>query len=117
MFAGMEDTTMADATSGFKVRLDPADEYPHEVEKAQNYNESMYFNMFDPVQQIGGWFRIGNRPNEKYAEMTVCWAADEASAIERAGGHPLLVVGADDNIKVTTLHDLALAEFILTSPA
>ena len=42
---------------------------------------------------------------------------DEASAIERAGGHPLLVVGADDNIKVTTLHDLALAEFILTSPA
>ena len=42
---------------------------------------------------------------------------DEASAIERVGGHPLLVVGADDNIKVTTLHDLALAEFILTSPA
>lgn len=42
---------------------------------------------------------------------------DEASAIERAGGKPLLVVGADDNIKVTTLNDLALAEFILTSPA
>ena len=42
---------------------------------------------------------------------------DEASAIERSGGRPLLVVGSDDNIKVTTLHDLALAEFILTSPA
>lgn len=42
---------------------------------------------------------------------------DEASAIEAVGGQPLLVVGDDDNIKVTTLHDLALAEFILTSPA
>ncbi len=42
---------------------------------------------------------------------------DEASAIEAMGGHPLLVVGDDDNIKVTTLHDLALAEFILTSPS
>lgn len=42
---------------------------------------------------------------------------DEASAIEAVGGRPLLVVGDDDNIKVTTLHDLALAEFILTSPA
>lgn len=42
---------------------------------------------------------------------------DEASAIEAFGGHPLLVVGDDDNLKVTTLHDLALAEFILTSPS
>lgn len=42
---------------------------------------------------------------------------DEASAIELQGGQPLLVKGADDNIKVTSLHDLALAEFILTSPS
>jgi len=42
---------------------------------------------------------------------------DEASAIEAQGGRPLLVQGAEDNIKVTTMHDLALAEFILTSPA
>jgi 2-C-methyl-D-erythritol 4-phosphate cytidylyltransferase len=42
---------------------------------------------------------------------------DEASAFEAIGRRPLLVQGADDNIKVTTLHDLALAEFILTSPA
>lgn len=42
---------------------------------------------------------------------------DEASAFEAIGRQPLLVQGADDNIKVTTLHDLALAEFILTSPA
>jgi 2-C-methyl-D-erythritol 4-phosphate cytidylyltransferase len=42
---------------------------------------------------------------------------DEAAAFEATGRHPLLVQGDDDNIKVTTLHDLALAEFILTSPA
>ena len=41
---------------------------------------------------------------------------DEAAAIERRGGHPLLVPGAADNIKVTTLIDLALAELILTRP-
>ena len=42
---------------------------------------------------------------------------DEAAAFEAIGRKPLLVQGAEDNIKVTTLHDLALAEFILTSPA
>jgi hypothetical protein len=28
--------------------------------------------MYDPRQRIGGWFRIGNRPNEHYAEMSLC---------------------------------------------
>ena len=41
----------------------------------QNYNESRYYNFFDPRPSYGrsvagcGW---GNRPNEGYAEMTVC---------------------------------------------
>lgn len=39
---------------------------------------------------------------------------DESMAIEWAGGHPLLVEGCEDNIKVTTPADLALAEFLLT---
>jgi 2-C-methyl-D-erythritol 4-phosphate cytidylyltransferase len=38
---------------------------------------------------------------------------DEAMAMERAGFAPLLVEGAEDNIKVTTPADLALAEFLL----
>lgn len=38
---------------------------------------------------------------------------DEAMAMERAGFHPLLVEGAEDNIKITTPADLALAEFLL----
>jgi len=38
---------------------------------------------------------------------------DEALAMEHAGHRPLLVEGAEDNIKVTTPADLALAEFLL----
>lgn len=38
---------------------------------------------------------------------------DEAMAMERIGLRPCLVEGAEDNIKVTTPADLALAEFIL----
>ena len=44
----------------------------HELGPESNFNESMYINCFDPDQQVGGWFRIGNRANEGYAEMTVC---------------------------------------------
>lgn len=32
----------------------------------------MYFNVFDHASKVGGWFRLGNRPNEGYAEMSVC---------------------------------------------
>jgi hypothetical protein len=54
------------------VRLEPQDEYMHELGPEPNFNESMYFNLYDPKQGVGGWFRCGNRANEGYAEMTVC---------------------------------------------
>jgi 2-C-methyl-D-erythritol 4-phosphate cytidylyltransferase len=38
---------------------------------------------------------------------------DEASVMEPAGAHPLLVKGSSTNIKITGVEDLALAEFIL----
>jgi len=38
---------------------------------------------------------------------------DESMAMERQGLRPLLVEGADDNIKVTTAADLALVKFLL----
>ena len=38
---------------------------------------------------------------------------DEAMAMERTGLRPLLVEGAEDNIKVTTAADLALAAYLL----
>lgn len=55
-----------------KLVLDPADEYTHTPEPVSNYNESMYFNFFDADAGLGGWMRIGNRPNEGHAEMTCC---------------------------------------------
>ncbi|MEO5811405.1 MAG: 2-C-methyl-D-erythritol 4-phosphate cytidylyltransferase [Rhodanobacter sp.] len=39
--------------------------------------------------------------------------SDEAMAMERAGFTPLLVEGAEDNLKVTTPADFVLAEFLL----
>lgn len=39
--------------------------------------------------------------------------SDEAMAMERTGIAPLLVEGSEDNIKVTTPADFALAEFLL----
>jgi hypothetical protein len=54
------------------IRLEPQDEYMHELGPEPNFNESMYFNVYDPAQRVGGWFRCGNRANEGHAEMTVC---------------------------------------------
>ena len=54
------------------VKLDPEDEYTHTPDESSNYNESMYFNVFDHKKKIGGWFRLGNRPNEGYSEMSCC---------------------------------------------
>jgi hypothetical protein len=55
-----------------RMRLEPDDDYLHAVEDASNYNESRYYNFFDPGVGFGGWVRMGNRPNEGYAELTVC---------------------------------------------
>src|SRR5579884_2658826 len=54
------------------LRLDPEDEYMHELGPEPTFNESMYFNVYDPSSRVGGFFRLGNRANEGYAEMTVC---------------------------------------------
>jgi hypothetical protein len=59
-------------SKGAKLRLAPEDEYTHPIEEEKNFNESMYINIFDPSSRLGGWFRVGNRPNEGYAEMTCC---------------------------------------------
>ncbi len=54
------------------LRLVPEDDYMHPLESAENFNESMYFNVFDRERGIGGWFRIANRPNEGKGEMSCC---------------------------------------------
>jgi len=44
----------------------------HELGPEPNFNESMYFNVYDPDERLGGFFRLGNRANEGTGEMTVC---------------------------------------------
>src|SRR5262245_34331783 len=53
------------------VALD-ADDLMHPNTGEENYNESAYYNFYDPRCRLGGFFRVGNRPNERYAEMTIC---------------------------------------------
>jgi 2-C-methyl-D-erythritol 4-phosphate cytidylyltransferase len=50
----------------------------------------------------------------KLAERDGVAITDEAMAMERLGHRPLLVEGAESNIKVTTAADLALAEYLLS---
>ena len=44
----------------------------HELGPEPNFNESMYFNAFDPQTRLGAFFRLGNRANEGSGEMTIC---------------------------------------------
>ena len=55
-----------------KMRRNPEDDYLHRPEAASNFNESRYYNWFDPGAGMGGWVRMGNRVNEGYAELTIC---------------------------------------------
>ncbi len=55
-----------------RLRLDTEDDLLHAPTSDTNFNESRYYNFFDRSSGLGGWMRMGNRPNEGYAEMTVC---------------------------------------------
>jgi hypothetical protein len=48
------------------------DDSMHQNTGEPTFNESAYFNFFDPGCRLGGFVRVGNRPNEGHAEMTVC---------------------------------------------
>lgn len=54
-----------------EVRLEDSDEYMHPGPEP-TFNESMYFNVYDPASRVGAFTRIGNRPNEGHAEVTTC---------------------------------------------
>ena len=53
-------------------KLRDADEGLHSPGAAENWNESRYIDFWDSAQKIGGWFRMGQRPNAHYAEMSAC---------------------------------------------
>jgi hypothetical protein len=56
-----------------RIRREPEDDHLHAVDEASNYNESRYYNFADAMSGLGGFVRMGNRPNEGYAELTTCF--------------------------------------------
>jgi len=101
------------AGDDIRIVLEPDDEYTHTPDEASNYNESMYLNAFDIERGHGGWFRLGNRVNEGYAEMTVClYLADgrvgftykrptiETNDEMRAGGLHIEVVEPFEHLRI-----------------
>jgi hypothetical protein len=54
------------------VALIDTDEGVHPVGAAGNWNESRYVDFWDADSRVGGWLRIGLRPNEQHGEMSVC---------------------------------------------
>src|ERR1700736_124902 len=55
-----------------KVVLLETDDLMHPNSGESNFNESAYYNFYDRKNRVGGFVRMGNRPNEGNAEMTVC---------------------------------------------
>ncbi len=56
-----------------QLTLLETDDLMHANTGEPNFNESAYYNFFDPRLRVGGFVRLGNRPNEGYAEMTTCF--------------------------------------------
>jgi hypothetical protein len=63
------------------IGVKPTDEYMHTNTGEGNFNESMYFNFYDRTQRLGGFVRIGNRPNEQYAETTIAIYQPDGTAL------------------------------------
>ena len=63
------------------MSIAPDDEYMHANTGEANFNESMYFNFYDRRARAGAFARIGNRPNERYAEMTIAVYQPDGTAL------------------------------------
>jgi len=57
-----------------------SDDLMHPNTGEENYNESAYYNFYDASERVGGFCRLGNRPNEGQAEMTLCLYLPDGSA-------------------------------------
>jgi hypothetical protein len=90
-----------------RIRLTPQDDYLHPLEEASNFNESRYYNFFDAACGLGGWVRMGNRPNEGYAEMTTCFYLPSGS-VAFMFGRP--------KIEGHTAHDAGGLKFEVVEP-
>ena len=60
---------------------DPDDDRMHDPGDVATFNESMYFNLVTPDGAVAAWIRLGNRPNEGHAEVTVCVYLPDGSVV------------------------------------
>src|SRR5258705_1862523 len=63
-----------------RVVLLDGDDLMHPNTGEANFNESAYYNFYDRACRLGAFVRLGNRPNEGYAEMTVCLYLPDGTA-------------------------------------
>ncbi|HEY9310895.1 DUF7065 domain-containing protein [Williamsia sp.] len=77
---------MSDPFTACKYGVDA--ESTHDFTGIENFNESVYFNFVDPVTQLGGLVRIGNRPNLGYSETSVQLTLPGGAIAFRAGRTP-----------------------------
>jgi len=63
------------------MAVKPHDDGMHTNTGEANFNESMYFNFYDRAARLGGFVRVGNRPNEGYAEVTVTVYQPDGTAL------------------------------------
>ena len=94
--------------------IKPEDDFTHPLGPEKNFNESVYFNFFDPKKATGGFIRMGNRANEGYAEMTIMIFCADGSVFFNykkpeidnndawdAGGAEVQVIKAGDKIRTS----------------
>jgi hypothetical protein len=112
------------------IKLGDGDEGWHQPGPEINWNESRYIDFWDRQRRLGGWFRIGARPNAGYAEMSACvFLPDrrvafmfERVAVEdgglRAGGQSWEIVAPWRSSRVRFRGELALFDdpWVLADP-
>jgi len=67
-------------TTSIRPVLLDADDFMHPNSGEPNFNESAYYNFYDPAARLGGFVRLGLRPNEGQGEMTICLYLPDGSA-------------------------------------
>jgi hypothetical protein len=65
------------------------DDFTHDPGTAANYNESSYFNFCDPQTGIGGFMRMGRRPNAGHAEFSAVIYLDDGRVLFRHDQAPI----------------------------
>ena len=89
--------------------IEPRDDHHHQAGPEPAWSESWYFNFYDPASRIGGFTRIGLRPNEQYADgnLIVFLPSGGAAAVlnreERTTNAPPVKVGSVSYERVSEL--------------